>query len=177
MENKEITCCFTGHRLQKLAFGSDETCSKCKILKSKLRDESITLIEHFSVTHFISGMALGTDMFAAETVLELQEVYSHITLECALPCGSQAQEWNEEQRDRYYNILSQCNKITLLQTLYTNDCMQKRNEYMINKSDYVISIWNGTPSGTANTIAYAKQQLKKIVCINPNTYKTRLLGF
>jgi uncharacterized phage-like protein YoqJ len=46
--------------------------------------------------------------------------------------------------------------------------MQKRNEYMIDKSDYVIAVWDGSPSGTGNTVRYAKQKNKKILIINPS---------
>ena len=175
--NEKITCCFTGHRLYKLPFDSDENCTACKALKNILKNETVALIEGYGVTHFISGMALGSDVFAAEIILELQRNCSNLTLECALPCGSQAEKWNQAQKDRYFSILRQCNKITLLQPLYTTDCMQKRNIYMINQSDYVIGVWDGTPSGTANTITYAKQQQKKIVCIDPNTCKSRKIGF
>ena len=50
----------------------------------------IELVEKHSVTHFISGMAIGVDMIAAEIVLELKKDYPQITLECAIPCETQA---------------------------------------------------------------------------------------
>ncbi|MPN36403.1 hypothetical protein SDC9_183912 [bioreactor metagenome] len=160
-----------------MPFGSDETCPKCRALKNKLQEETVALIKDFGVIHFISGMALGVDMFAAEIILGLQKSYPNLTLECALPCGTQAEKWNQEQKNRYFSILEQCDKVTLLQPLYTDDCMRKRNEYMADQSDYVIGVWDGTPSGTANTIAYAKQKQKKIVCVDPNTCKSRKIGF
>ena len=46
-----------------------------------------------------------------------------------------------------------------------------RNNYMVTKSDVVIAIWNGKPSGTSNTIQIAKNQGKKIRTINPNNPK------
>ena len=39
------------------------------------------LIEKENVTHFISGMAIGIDMYAAEIVLDLKKSYPGITLE------------------------------------------------------------------------------------------------
>ena len=45
----------------------------------------VRMIEEEGVTHFISGMAQGVDLYAAEIVLELKEQYPQITLECAIP--------------------------------------------------------------------------------------------
>ena len=87
---KEKTCAFTGHRPQKLPFGFNEADERCTALKKLLRTKIIEYIETEHVTHFISGMALGTDMYAAEIVLGLKAAYPGITLTCALPCESQA---------------------------------------------------------------------------------------
>lgn len=70
-------------------------------------------------------------------------------------------------RDRYYEIVSRCDKETLVQKNYTYDCMQKRNEYMIDNSDFVIAVWDGRPSGTGNTVRYAESKDKNIIRINP----------
>ena len=47
--------------------------------------------------------------------------------------------------------------------------MQKRNEYMVDNSDYVIAVWNGKPSGTGNTVKYAKKKNKVALLVNPKT--------
>ena len=129
--NKQKVCCFTGHRPQKLPFGFNEQDEKCIKLKDALKEAIVRMIEENRVTDFISGMAIGTDIFAAEIVLELKKQYPQLWLECALPCETQASKWRESDRDRYFDIISRCDKETLLQTRYTPDCMQKSNEYMV----------------------------------------------
>ena len=119
--------------------------------------------------HFITGMAIGVDMFAAEIVLGLKSAYNGITLECAFPCETQAEKWSEALRDRYFDIASKCDKETLLQQRYTPDCMHKRNRYMVDQADYIIAVWNGKPSGTGKTVQYAQQQGKPVRVINPIT--------
>ena len=161
------TCCFTGHRPQKLGYG--ENSIQCDELKSKLEELIIELIEKEGVTHFISGVALGVDTYAANIVLNLKAQYLHITLECAIPCETQEVKWNERDRDIYYDLLAKCDKETLLQQNYTSNCMQKRNEYMVDNSDYVIAVWNGKPSGTGNTVKYARKNKKVVLLINPQT--------
>ena len=71
---KTVSCAFTGHRPQSLPFGFNETDSRCIALKMALHDQIINLIETNGVTHFISGMAIGVDMFAAEIVLDLKSI-------------------------------------------------------------------------------------------------------
>ena len=140
------TCAFTGHRPQSLPFGFDESDKRCTSLKSVMRDQIVALIENEGVTHFITGMALGVDMYAAEIVLDLKSKYPHITLESAIPCETQAIKWSVASRERYYNIAAKCDKETMLQREYTSDCMDKRNRYMVDHADYILAVWNGCPS-------------------------------
>lgn len=162
-------CAFSGHRPQKLPFGLNEEDERCVALKQKLREEIIRQIEVNGVTHFITGMALGVDMYAAEIVLGLKSSYNGITLESAIPCETQAEKWTEAQRDRYYEIAAQCDEETMLQHQYTPDCMQKRNRYMVDEADYIIAVWDGRPSGTSKTVQYAQRQGKPVTVINPRT--------
>ena len=167
MNVEKITACFTGHRPQTITYLWDETSAQSLELKSKLEKAIIYLIDNKGVTHFISGMALGVDMIAAEIVLELKSKYPEIKLECALPCETQASRWSVKYRDRYFNIIQMSDKETLLQTHYTADCMHKRNRYMVDHSDYVIAVWDGSPSGTGKTVMYAKENNKAILQIKP----------
>lgn len=166
---KTISCAFTGHRPQSLPFGFNETDSRCIALKRALHDQITNLIETNGVTHFISGMAIGVDMFAAEIVLGLKAIYPNITLECAFPCETQAAKWSENLRDRYFDIASKCDKETLIQHQYSIDCMDKRNKYMVDNADYVLAVWNGSHSGTGSTVNYAIRQGKPVIAINPET--------
>ena len=77
---KTKKCAFTGHRPQSLPFGFNEADERCIALKQKLRDEIIRQIEENGVTHFITGMAIGVDMFAAEIVLGLNRLIMALRL-------------------------------------------------------------------------------------------------
>ena len=166
-KTNEKTICFTGHRPQSLPFGSNEKDPRCVRLKEIIKTEVIHQITENNAVHFISGMAIGTDVICADIVLELKKEYPHITLECALPCENQSLKWRETDRDRYYSIIEHCDKETLLQMQYTPDCMQKRNVYMADSSDTIIAVWNGKPSGTGNTVKYAQSRGKEVIIINP----------
>lgn len=42
---------------------------------------------------------------------------------------------------------------------------------MVEQSDVVIAVWNGKPSGTGNTIRFAKENGCKVKIINPEDYR------
>jgi uncharacterized phage-like protein YoqJ len=46
--------------------------------------------------------------------------------------------------------------------------MQLRNEFMVNNSDIVIAVWDGTNGGTANCVKYAQVENKEIIIIDPH---------
>ena len=163
------TCCFTGHRPQSLPWGTNESHPDCVRLKELLRQEIGRLITEKGVTHFISGMAIGTDLMAAEIVLELKKQYPNITLESAIPHEEQAARWSNKQREQYYTIAAQCDTESTLQGAYTPDCFRKRNEYMVKHSAYVVAVWSGRASGTGQTVMYARELHRHLTVINPNT--------
>ena len=114
--------------------------------------------------YFISGGALGVDQDFAEAVLRAKQMHPEIQLELAVPCKTQTTHWNEIERLRYHFILELADKVVVLSQHYTRFCMQRRNEYMVNKSDLILAYWNGEESGgTWNTISYAKRARKKIL--------------
>ena len=92
MRGKPSTCCFTGHRPEKLPWGSDETDPRCKALKQKLQD-AVSAAYDEGMRHFICGMARGCDFYFAEAVLALRAEKQDVTLEAAVPCPTQADNW------------------------------------------------------------------------------------
>ena len=104
-------CAFTGYRPAKMPFGFDESDARCVEFKARLRDTIEALIGE-GYAHFISGGALGMDMFAAEAVLELQEKYPWIILEMVSPFDAQADRWNDEYRMRHDRLFAAADIMT-----------------------------------------------------------------
>ena len=69
---REQICCFTGHRPDKLPWGTDERDPRCIRVKEEIRGALERAYAH-GFRHFISGMAQGGDLFFAEAVLALRE--------------------------------------------------------------------------------------------------------
>ena len=115
--DRATTCCFTGHRPDKLPWGSRESDPRCLTLKRRLT-QAVEGAYAQGMRHFICGMARGTDLYFAEAVLALRLCRSGVTLEAARPCESQADAWPEAERHRYQAILDQCDFETLVQHRY-----------------------------------------------------------
>lgn len=160
-----MTCCFTGHRPDKLAWGLDENDPDCRRLRIEI---ALQLENLYSAgkRRFICGMALGCDLLFAEAVLEMRSEYSDVTLEAAIPCDSQADSWPAAQKERYCAILQSCDKVSFVQHEYTAGCMMRRNRYMVDHSSVLLACFNGTKGGTMNTILYARHQGLETIIID-----------
>lgn len=163
----ENSCCFTGHRPKYYHFGTDENHPDCIALKSRVREKCKYLITEKDVFHFISGGALGLDTRAMEKVLDLKKKYGHVTLECALPYAGMVERVAIHDQERYNQISSQLEAITALNREYHKRCMQQRNECMVDHSRYVVAVWAGEKSGTANTVNYAKKRGRDVYRLHP----------
>lgn len=162
---------FTGHRPQKL-HGFDPYTKGNKKLLNVLRKEIVNHIENEDVSIFITGMALGIDQWAARIVIALQNKYPQIQLVAALPCRKQYAKWNKRSKDEWQWIIDRCQFINHVSNdYYTHWCMQKRNEWMVNNSDYLIAIHDGSKGGTKNCLDYAHLQGKSVKTINPKTFE------
>ncbi len=159
-------CCFTGHRPDKLPWGTNEDDPDCVALKSRLAD-TLRAVYDAGIRHFICGMARGSDMYFAEAVIELRNEVPGITLEAAIPCESQFRGWERSFRIRYDYLVHQCDMETLLQRTYTPGCMFLRNKYMVDHSSLLIAVYNGSGGGTRNTIQYAEKRGLEVISLQP----------
>lgn len=163
---KLITCCFTGHRPQKVPWLNNKKDKRYATLKQNLKLHIISAIEN-GYKIFICGMAIGFDMLCAEMVLKIKKTYPEIELICALPCKNQTKLWLKKDIKRYLKIIKYADFVRCKFEKYNNFCMQERNKFMINNSSLCIALYDGTSGGTKNTITYAKQKGLNIILINP----------
>ena len=162
----ERTCCFTGHRPEKLPWGDDETDPRCAALKDGLRREIQGLYRR-NFRHFISGMAMGCDLYFAEAALELRDSLPGLTVEGAVPCPTQADRWPEGQRRRWRELLDRCDLETVVQQHYDRYCMHRRDRYLVDRAAAVLAVFDGTPGGTQYTLNYAMDRGLEILLLDP----------
>ena len=151
MRSRQISCCFTGHRPEKLPWRYDEA------------DPAVEAAYEEGHRHFLCGMALGCDLYFCETVLALRDRHPDVTVEAAVPCPTQADAWAPAQRERYKRLVEACDFETLVSAKYTPYCMQRRDRYMVDHSSLLIAAFDGTPGGTRYTMQYAMSRRVSIV--------------
>lgn len=149
LDKKSHRCCFTGHRPEKLNMSEQEVKRRLKIaIKQAISNGFIT---------FISGMARGVDMWAAQIVLEERKNNEQIHLICASPYNGFESRWEPSEQKQYNDILEQANHVKFVCKCYNRSCFQIRNQYMVDHSSLVIAVYNNMPGGTKNTIDYANK--------------------
>ena len=148
---------FTGHRPEKLPWGSDESDPRCEALKKQLL-EAVRAAAREGYDAFLCGMARGCDLYFAEAVLELG-----LRLEAYLPCPSQTRAWKEADRARQTDILLRCAAVHMTEPEYTPGCMLRRNQNMVDAADALLTVYDGSPGGTGAAIDYAKRQGKPVM--------------
>ena len=146
-EKRMHRVCFTGHRPEKLT--RDEK-SVMKDLEKEIRK---AIAEGLNV--FITGMARGVDIWAAQIVLKLRDEGCNVRLICACPYEGFERSWSQEWQKAYREILTVADFVKYVCNGYGPACFQIRNEWMVNHSARVIAVYNGENGGTKNTMDYA----------------------
>ena len=165
-EKRQHRCCFTGHRPEKMNIAETEVIAWLELeIRKAIADGFVT---------FISGMARGVDIWAAEIVLRLRDEGLPIHLICASPFEGFERSWEESWKQRYANVMRKADLVKYICKGYSRACFQIRNEWMVDRSTRVIAVFNGQTGGTKNTIEYANRngiEVKYLTgTITPPTY-------
>ena len=150
-------CCFTGHRPEK-CIGSED------VIRAFLLKKIQNAI-HDGFDTFITGMAPGVDIWAAEEVLKIKEENSEIKLVCAVPFKGVERKRTAEQKELFNQIMDRSDSITYICPKQTRWCFYARDRWMVDHSARIIAVFNGTPGGTEYTINYAQKKNRKVVLI------------
>lgn len=147
-----MVICGTGHRPSKLYDGySNETIEKL----INVAQEKLVELEP-DIT--INGGALGWD-----TAFAIASIRLGIPTKSYIPFIGQEKKWPEKSRKIYNRILEKSLEVKIICVgEYCPSKMQTRNEAMVNDSDLILALWDGSSGGTKNCIDYANK-LKKPV--------------
>lgn len=156
-ELRRYRCCFTGHRPEKLKQPEKEITALLETaIRAAINDGFVT---------FISGMARGVDIWAAEIVLRLRDEGAPIHLICASPYEGFEKAWSADWQKRYRRIWAAADYKKFISPAYSRVCFQRRNEWMVDHSARIIAAFNGERGGTKNTMDYAARQGIPVIVI------------
>ena len=147
---------FTGHR----SVPKDKEQEVRQQVRGKIR-----LLFSLGFRKFVSGMALGFDMLAAEEGIKLKEELKGVKLVAVIPYRGQSGRWAPHQRERYQRILNEVDEEIVLSEGYYNGCLLKRNDYMLAHASGIIAYYDGKPKG-GTIYTCRKARLKGLDIIN-----------
>ncbi len=151
----------TGHRPHKL----NNEYDLYGPVSTFLKEELTKILRALKPEEILTGMALGVDQLFA-----LIAINEGIKVHASIPCANHESRWPRKSRELYHKIL----KDDLVQVYMVDDGpyapwkMQKRNQYMVDKCDKLIAVWDGSSGGTANCIKYAQEVGRDILFIDPS---------
>lgn len=171
--DRSRTICFTGHREKSIADYRNNphlrlhTLAAVRLMLYRYIDMAV----ESGYDTFISGLAEGTDLWAADYVLCLKKSNPNIRLIGVMPYLKHSKYFSPSYRETLKN--AELNADLLLSTemnpdmvygsaAYTNrspDLYRRRNYFMADNSSAVIAFFNTDSfrSGTAQTVSYAKR--------------------
>ena len=165
-EKRLHRCCFSGQRPEKLDEPEEQ-------VKAWLREQIESAMAAGYVT-FISGCAMGADIWAGQTVLEIKADQiretgsSELHLIAATPWPGFANRWSDDWKKAYYALLKSADLVVNVCDHYHNGVFQQRCEWMVNHSSRLIAYFNGGPGTTRNTVEYAEKKKIEVVTNNPD---------
>ncbi len=146
---RESACFFTGHRLIAEA--------QLNTVRSALSCAVMDMI-NIGVYEFIAGGAVGFDMIAAETVVQLRNDYNQLRLLLYLPCGGYNRHWRAEDKQRMKKLIIAADEVRYISAEYDEQCMKRRNAAMVRDAAHCIA-WHSRHcrGGTTQTVSMAKK--------------------
>ena len=152
----EHTVSFTGHRSY-AGEGADA-----------LR-EVVELLWRRGVRVFMSGMALGFDMAAAEAVVALRKRHPAVRLVAVVPFRGQEQSFSKAERTRWERLIAAADEVVTLAEEYRREVYAVRNNYLVDHATTLVTWYNGSEGGTRYTIRRALRHDKKLIHLCPTT--------
>ena len=116
-------CCFTGHRPEKLLSEHENMDAVEKEIKKRLKIAIEKAVEDGYET-FITGMARGLDLWAADVVLEEREKNPDVKLICAVPFHGFEKRWNTNEQAHYQSVLEKADFVKIVCEHYSKSCFQ-----------------------------------------------------
>lgn len=126
---------------------------------------------------FMSGMAEGFDLLAAEVVLELKEELEDIRLRCVIPFEGHIAKVGAKNRARYQAVCAAADEVVTLADAYHERAYFIRNDYLVDNAEALICYYSGKRrSGTGYTVMRAIKKCLKIVNIYADGVQIEFFG-
>lgn len=156
MDTLENSVAFTGHRTCRM-----EACGSLR--------EVIEGLYARGMRTFLSGMAVGFDLAAAEAVVACRaDTSPGLRLVAVVPFAGQPARFGAYDRIRYERLLAAADKVVVLSDSYHRGCYAARNDYLTNHASVIVAWYDGSPGGTQYTVRRAVALGREVRNLHPS---------
>lgn len=152
---RSINVSITGHRPERVAEH-----------EKTIRRALLVAYEDLGAYRVIQGCAAGVDLWAAS-----EAFIAGIPFVAARPWkGHKPRKADEFAYRMMMKNAEEVHNISDEEDFPGNWCYQRRNEWMVNRADYTIAVWDGVEKGgTFNCIQYAVEVKRPLYIIAPSS--------
>lgn len=142
-------------------------------IKAAIKKELLTMIDSGLEWVLISGQ-LGTELWAAEVVFDLQIEYPELKLAIITPFLDQEASWNAANKDWYASVLAQADFIDSVTKKPYEKPWQFRlkNQFFIEKSDGLLLLYDPETEGSPKYLFELATQYQ-----SNHSYQVQLITF
>ncbi|RIW33103.1 DUF1273 domain-containing protein [Bacillus salacetis] len=151
----------TGYKSFELGiFKEDEPA--LKYIKAAIHKQLESLLEDGLEWVIISGQ-MGTELWAAEVVFDLQMEYPDLKLAVLTPFVDQEEKWNDNNKEFYEMIISQADFVdSISKQPYTSPAQfRNRDQLFLHKSDAVVILYDEEKEGSPQYFYKAAKEYKE----------------
>ncbi|OMF76704.1 SLOG family protein [Paenibacillus glucanolyticus] len=180
---------FTGHRPKKLG-GYNLSAPGYLKMQEDLEYYIRRNLEVYDQVVCHSGLALGGDTIWSKAILAMKDAYpGRVLFHAEIPMMEQADTWFKSSDIEFwhkqirqadfktvYGSLAEYNKITdkkkrdAIRKKRASELLDLRNRGMLDHSDMLLALHDGSKGGTGNAVAYAKEINVEMYVVHPNVY-------
>ena len=115
------------------------------------------------VRTFLSGMAVGFDLAAAECVLACRGALPGLRLVAVVPFEGQQGRFSEADRARFDRVIAAADEVVVLSAHYHQGVYALRNDFLVAHAATLVTWYDGSPGGTRYTVRRALR-LDRHIC-------------
>lgn len=160
---------FTGHRPDKITGWNAHPDRVERTLRTALAAEVERLAVEEGAHTFMSGMAPGVDLWAADEVLRLRQegrIGGDVRLVLAIPYPNFERSFGVCYRALYESVAARADEVVYVSRGYHHGCFTLRNNFLADRADVVVAYYEGVDGGTRYTIRRAQKSGKRVVNVH-----------
>lgn len=154
IDSREISVAFTGHRTYR-----GEAADGLRRAVEALYARGFRI--------FLSGMAVGFDLAAAEAVLAFREEHADVRLVAVIPFRGQDARFPPAERARFGRVLAAADEAVTLSAIYHRGCFAVRNDFLVDHARVLVAWYDGSPGGTRYTVRRAMRRGLELLDLHP----------